>query len=102
MGVMMLHRHQRQTEARGELAGGTGAVGVRMQVVGDNLGPHIEQIEQAANGLVEKAAGLRGFQIADVRRDKRLGIARDANGILEMRAEGQHRRPATRQTDRAG
>ena len=102
MRMMMRHRHGGQPAARGKVGGGARAVVIRMQIMGDDLRLDLRRLQHAVDRLVEQDAALGVVQRADVRRQESLVAAGDADAALEVRAEGEHRRPGVGQADAAG
>jgi hypothetical protein len=50
-----------------------------MQVVGDDLRLDLEQVHQAGGGLLQRAAGRRVVEVADVLGEEGLVAAREAD-----------------------
>ena len=76
---------------------------VRVQVVGDHLGPDAEEALQPLDLLLERAAGLEVVEVADVRPEPGLVARGEAERVLEVGAAGEHRprdRPAQRHRPR--
>ena len=62
-----------------------------VEVVGDRLGDDVEHREVELEVGPEGAVGELGVEVAEVRREKRLAAAGDAEGALELGADGQDR-----------
>ena len=65
--MVVLHRDRGQAVARGEGQRGTRAVVVGVQVVRDDGGLDVDQVEHAFDRFVEKVAGRGIVQVADMR-----------------------------------
>ena len=102
VGVMMRHGNCGQTVVVGKIDGGSRTVVIRVQVVCDDLWRDLQQIQHAADGLVEKTTGGRVVKIADMWRQIGFVAASQTNAALEMRAEGHHRSTGVWQADRIG
>ena len=63
-----------------------------MQIVRDDLGPDAQEPFQPLDGGDIGVVGGEVRQIADVRPDMRAVTGADAEGVLEQRAAGEHRR----------
>ncbi len=61
-----------------------------MQVVGDDLGLDPEQSAQVACGLDEGLEGRQMLEIADVMAAHELRLFGHRDGVLELRADGEH------------
>ena len=88
--VVVLHRMRRQRAAGRELEREAGAEEVRVQVVRHGLRPHVEHRAQVLDHLDQRVAGGGVVQVADMRRQEGLVAARDAHGVLQPGAGGQH------------
>ena len=62
-----------------------------MEVAGDDLGPEREELLEPRDRRLERRVGLEVVEVADVRPEHRLVAAREAEGVLELRADGEHR-----------
>jgi len=82
--MVMLHRVQRHAPPRRELARVPGAEEVGMQIVRDHRRLDVEDRDEVREGLLQRGAGRRIIQVADVLRDERLVAARDADRALEV------------------
>ena len=91
MGVVMLHRVHRQRARGSEVEGEPGAEEIGMQVMGDGLGVYVEHVAQMLHRLDERAAGRGVVEVADVRRQECFVATRDADGVLQPGAGGEHR-----------
>ena len=72
-----------------------------MKVVGDRLRREIEDLQQVIDRLLERFAGRRVVEVADVLRHERLVAARDAGRALEPAAGRNDRRAGAREAYRA-
>ena len=84
-------------QARSEV----GAVEVGVQVVRDQGRSRPQDRQQMGRRLVQRTAGRRVVEIADMLRDEGLVAACHANRVLEVTAERQHRRAGRGEADRA-
>jgi len=100
MRLMMRNRQRRNSPFAGQAQGKMGGGKIGMQIVGDAVRPDLENIQQMANRFLEKADGCRIVESADVLRQKRFAALHDANGVLQITAKRQHRRPVTGERDR--
>ena len=82
MGVMMLHREQRNLLLFGIRLRELRAVKIRMQVVRNDRGLNGILPAHALHGVIEPAARLRRGQITDERGNERAVALRQANGIF--------------------
>jgi hypothetical protein len=64
---------------------------LRVQVVRDHLRLGVEQPPEMGDPLGEGPQGLEVLQVADVVRDERPVLHRQAERVLQLRAAGQHR-----------
>ena len=84
------------TATFGGLRPGEGVAGrgvVRVQVVGDHLGPDPEEALQPLDLLLEGARGLEVVEVADVRTQPGLVARGQAERVLEVRPAGEDRPP---------
>ena len=91
VGVVVLHRDHRDPERGGALAGVAGGEVERVEVAGDELGAERQERLEPRHRLLEGGVGLEPVEVADVRSEGGLVAAREAAGVLELRADRQHR-----------
>ena len=84
MCMVVLDRHGGQSMFLGERRGKSRAEEIRMQVVRNGVGCHVEYRAKMINGFEQRFAGRRIVEIADVRRKKRLVAARYAHRIFQI------------------
>ncbi len=89
VGVVVLHRQPRQIATRFGVAG-RGVVG--MEIVGDQLRGDAEDLLQVVDGSGEGILDLGVLQIADVLAQISAIALGEADGVLQLGAEGQHLR----------
>jgi len=89
VGVVVLHGDGFQAAAAREVGGEACAVEIRVQVVGDQLRLDFQQLHHALRGLLQRAAGRRVVEVADVLGEEGLVAAREADRILEEAAGGE-------------
>jgi hypothetical protein len=97
--VMMLHRDaaRRRSPAR-VLRGGIR----RMQIVRDDLGTDVQDLLHARDRRLEEVERRDVLQVADVWTEVRAVAGRDAERVLELRPDREHRPlDRTRERDRA-
>ena len=86
--VMVLHGNEldafeRLREACGEIVG--------MQVVRNDARRDTDEVLQLLDARLERAQGLERLEVTDVRPEERAMSRSDADGVLELRADGEHR-----------
>ena len=101
MRVVVLDRDARHAPARGEPRRVPRAEEIGMQVVRDELRLDVEDRHEVRDRVDQRRAGRRVVEVADVLRHERLVAARHADGVLEIAAEREHRRPGAREPDRS-
>ncbi len=101
VGMVVLDGERGNAALRREPGREAAGVEIGMQVVGAGPRLHLQDGEEVLHRLVQRLAGRRVVEVADVRRQERLVAARHADGVLEPGARGEDRRAGTRQADGA-
>ena len=101
MGVMMANCDGRNAELFGQAQGEMGRREIGMQVVGDQLGPDIEDGQQMLDRFLKKADGRRIVEAADVLREEGFAALHDADRVLQVAAQRQTRSGRRRPTQSA-
>ena len=96
MGVVMLDRHPLHAI---QLEGVLGGEVLRVQVVGDQLGTHLEEAHEVLDPLEVGAEGLVVLQVADVVGDEGPAPLGQAERALQLSTAAEHR-PAEGMVDR--
>ncbi len=98
--VVVLHADQRDAALRRQPGREARAVEVGMQVVRDRHGFDREHVEQVIDGFLERHAGRRVVERPDVLRQEGFVAARGADRVLQVGADGEHRRTVAGEPDR--
>ena len=97
MGMMVLHSNRRHMPLCGEIQRVAAAEEIRMQIVRDDVRSNLQDVEQMLDDFNQHADRGRVVETADVLRNKGFIAARDADCVLQITAQRQHRRSAGRQ-----
>ena len=98
--MVVLDRLERHLPLRREPRGKAGAEEIGMKVVRHRSRLDVEDRHEVRHGVFECSAGRRVVEVADMLGDEGLVAARHADGVLEVAADRDHRRPRCGQHDR--
>ena len=101
VGMVMLHRDGRDAKPVRHRERDLGGVEVGVEIVSDRLRAHRDDGLQVLDRLLQRVAGTRVVEIADVLRQEGLVAAGQAHRALQIRPQSEHWRHLAVEADRS-